>query len=66
VKSKILINSLKSAYNLAYLSVVWGILSVENPNISVVWGILSVVVIPPVPIPIPEEIQLLMYVCWKT
>ncbi len=38
-----------------------GILSVGNPNISVVSGILSVVGIPPVPIPIPEEIQLLMY-----
>ncbi len=38
-----------------------GILSVGYPNISVVSGILSVVGIPPVPIPIPEEIQLLMY-----
>jgi hypothetical protein len=36
-----------------------GILSVRHPNISVVSGILSVVGIPPVPI--PEEIQLLMY-----
>jgi hypothetical protein len=36
-------------------------LSVGYPNISVVSGILSVVGIPPVPIPIPEEIQLLMY-----
>ncbi len=36
-----------------------GILSVGYPNISVVSGILSVVGIPPVPI--PEEIQLLMY-----
>ncbi len=35
------------------------ILSVGYPNISVVSGILSVVGIPPVPI--PEEIQLLMY-----
>ncbi len=33
-----------------------GILSVGNPNISVVSGIKSVVGIPPVPIPIPEEI----------
>ena len=38
-----------------------GILSVGHPNISVVSGILSVVGIPPVPIPIAEEIQLLMY-----
>jgi len=43
-------------------SVVSGILSVGDPNISVVSGILSVVGIPPVPIPIPEKIQLLMYV----
>jgi hypothetical protein len=42
-------------------SVVSGILSVGNPNISVVSGIMSVVGIPPVPIPIPEEIQLLMF-----
>ena len=39
-----------------------GILSVGHPSFSVVSGILSVVGIPPVPIPIPEEIQLLMYV----
>ena len=38
-----------------------GILSVGNPSFSVVSGILSVVGIPPVPIPIPEKIQLLMY-----
>ncbi len=38
-----------------------GILSVGHSNISVVSGILSVVGIPPVPIPIPEEIQLLMH-----
>ncbi len=38
-----------------------GILSVGRPSFSVVSGILSVVGIPPVPIPIPEEIQLLMY-----
>jgi hypothetical protein len=37
------------------------ILSVGHPNISVVSGILSVVGIPPVPVPIPEEIQLSMY-----
>ncbi len=43
------------------ISVVSGILSVGNPNISVVSGILSVVGIPPVPIPIPEEIQLPVY-----
>ena len=43
-----------------------GILSVGYPNISVVSGILSVVGVPPVPIPIPEEIQLLMYVKKKT
>jgi len=36
-----------------------GILSVGHSNNSVVSGILSVVGIPPVPI--PEEIQLLMY-----
>jgi hypothetical protein len=42
-------------------SVVSGKLSVGHPNISVVLGILSVVGIPPVPVPIPEEIQLLMY-----
>ena len=41
------------------ISVVSGTLSVGHPNISVVSGILSVVGIPPVPI--PEEIQLLMY-----
>ncbi len=34
---------------------------VGHPNISVVSSILSVVGIPPVPMPIPEEIQLLMY-----
>jgi len=38
------------------------ILSVGHPSFSVVSGILSVVGIRPVPIPIPEEIQLLMYV----
>jgi hypothetical protein len=38
-----------------------GILKVGNPNISVGSGILSVMGIPPEPIPIPEEIQLLMY-----
>ncbi len=38
-----------------------GILSVGHPSFSVVSGI-SVVSIPPVLIPIPEEIQLLMYV----
>ncbi len=43
------------------ISVVSGTLSVGHPNISVVSGILSVVDIPPVPIPIPEKIQLLMY-----
>ncbi len=43
------------------ISVVSGILSVGYPSFSVVSGILSVVGIPPVPIPIPEEIQLLMY-----
>jgi len=37
------------------------ILSVGHPNISVVSDILSVVGIPPVPIPTPEEIQLLMF-----
>ncbi len=48
------------------ISVVPGILSVGYPNISVVSGILSVVGIPPVPVPISEEIQLLMYVReWK-
>jgi len=36
-------------------------LSVGHPNISVISGILSVMGIPPVPIPIFEEIQLLMY-----
>ncbi len=44
------------------ISVVSGKLSVGHPNISVVSGILSVVGIPPVPLPIPEKIQLLMYV----
>ncbi len=39
-----------------------GILPVGHPSFSVVSGILSVVGIPPIPIPIPEEIQLLMYV----
>ncbi len=38
-----------------------GILSIGYPNFSVVSGILSVVGISPVPIPIPEKIQLLMY-----
>jgi hypothetical protein len=38
-----------------------GILSFGYLNISVVPGILSVVGIPPVHIPIPEEIQLLIY-----
>ncbi len=36
-------------------------LSVGHPNISVISGILSVMGIPPVPISIFEEIQLLMY-----
>jgi len=39
-----------------------GILSVGHPSFSVVSGVLPVVGIPPVPIPIPEKIQLLMYV----
>jgi hypothetical protein len=43
------------------ISVVSGTLSVGHPNISVVSGKLSVMGIPPVPITIPEEIQLLMY-----
>ena len=43
------------------ISVVSGKFSVGNPNFSVVSGILSVVGIPPVPIPIPEKIQLPMY-----
>jgi len=43
------------------ISVVTGILSVGHPSFSVVPGVLSVVGIPPVLIPIPEEIQLLMY-----
>jgi hypothetical protein len=43
------------------ISVVSVILSVGHPNISVVSGIFSVVGIPPLLIPIPEEIQLLMY-----
>ena len=45
------------------ISVVSGTLSVGHPSFSVVSGILSVVGIPPVPIPIPEKIQLLMYEC---
>jgi len=40
-----------------------GILSVGYPSFSVVSGILSVVGIQPVHIPIPEEIQFLMYIC---
>jgi hypothetical protein len=43
------------------ISVVSGILSVGHPSFLVVSGILSVVGIPPVPVPIPGEIQLLMY-----
>ena len=43
------------------ISVVSGTLSVGHPSFSVVSGKLSVVGILPVPIPIPEEIQLLMY-----
>jgi hypothetical protein len=39
-----------------------GLLPVGHSNISVVSGILSVVGVPPVPVPISEEIQLLMYV----
>jgi len=39
-----------------------GLLSVGHPNIWVVLGLLSVVGILPVPVLIPEEIQLLMYV----
>jgi len=38
-----------------------GIFLVGHPSFSVVSDKLSVVGIPPVPIPIPEEIQLLMY-----
>ncbi len=38
-----------------------GMLLVGHPSFSVVSGILSVVGIPPVPIPISEEIHLLMY-----
>ncbi len=41
--------------------IVSGTLSVGHPSFLVVSGILSVVGFPPVPIPIPEEIQLLMY-----
>ena len=37
------------------------VLKNRYPSFSVVPGILSVVGIPTVPIPIPEEIQLLMY-----
>ena len=37
------------------------IIFIKNKSFSVVSGILSVVGIPPVPVPIPEEIQLLMY-----
>jgi hypothetical protein len=38
-----------------------GKLSVGHPSFSVVSGKFSVVGIPPVPMPIPEDIQLLMY-----
>jgi hypothetical protein len=63
IKLSVLKNRLSSILSVGYpsFSVVSGILSVGYPNISVVSGILSVVGIPPVPIPIPEEIQLLMY-----
>jgi len=63
IKLSVLKNRLSGILSVWYpnISVVSGILSVGYPNISVVSGILLVVGIPPVPIPIPEEIQLLMY-----
>ncbi len=63
IKLSVLKNRLSGILSVGYpnISVVSGILSVGHPNISVVSGILSVVGIPPVPIPTPEEIQLLMY-----
>jgi hypothetical protein len=63
IKLSVLKNRLSGILSVGYsnISVVSGILSVGHPSFSVVSGILSVVGIPPVPIPIPEEIQLLMY-----
>jgi len=63
IKLSVLKNRLSGILSVGYpsFSVVSGILSVGYPNISVVSGILSVVGIPPVPIPKPEEIQLLIY-----
>ena len=63
IKLSVLKNQLSGILSVGYpnISVVSGILSVGHPSFSVVSGILSVVGIPPVPIPIPEEIQLLMY-----
>jgi hypothetical protein len=63
IKLSVLKNRLSGILSVRHPSflVVSGILSVGHPSFSVVSGILSVVGIPPVPIPIPEEIQLLMY-----
>ena len=63
IKLSVLKNRLSGILSVGHpsFSVVSGTLSVEYPNISVVSSILSVVGIPPVPIPVPEEIQLLMY-----
>jgi hypothetical protein len=65
IKLGVLKNRLSGIFSVRHpsFSVVSGILSVGHPNISVFSGILSVVGIPPVPVPIPEGIQLLMYVC---
>ncbi len=62
IKLSVLKNRLSGILSVGYpnISVVSGILSVGHPSFSVVSGILSVVGIPSVPIPIPEEIQLLM------
>jgi len=59
--AQILDQSIITIHEQPNISVVLGKLSVGHPNISVVSGILSVVGIPPVPIPILEKIQLLMY-----
>ena len=61
IKLSVLKNRLSGILSVGYpsFSVVSGISSVGHPSFSVVLGILSVVGIPPVPI--SEEIQLLMY-----
>jgi hypothetical protein len=60
IKLSVLKNRLSGILSVGHpnISVITGIFPVGHPSFSVVSGILS-----PVPIPITEEIQLLMYDC---